>query len=320
MKRTLSQAKEYPQFVAKQLREQGLAGFKTSVATPFFVLSENISQAIDSRIQVGTPIWDADWDVLIILDACRVDLMRSVCDEYQFLPAPRDLEATWSIASMSKDWIERTFSSDYQNKVSSTGYVTGNCFTTKSTMECEPLVLDEVWKYAWDDHLSTIPARPITDRALDTWQSRRPNLDRMIIHYMQPHVPFVTDPDIGDYGGPGDFGEGFADIWHRIGDELDREVVWEAYVRNLRYVLDDVALLLDNLDAGSVVITADHGNAIGEWGLAGHPPGSLHPSIRCVPWIETTASSIGSYKPETNRVDPDAQPDVADRLSALGYT
>ena len=43
------------------------------------------------------------------------------------------------------------------------------------------------------------------------------------------------------------------------------------------YVLNDIGILLDNLDAERVVITADHGEAFGEYGILGHKLGSLHP-------------------------------------------
>ena len=317
--RIIEQTKKYPKFTVNQIKQNGITGIKNSITIPVFTMANNLSSCIDNRFQIGKPIWDEDWDVIIVLDACRVDLMRSVCDEYEFLPSSQNLETIRSIGSMSKDWIERTFSSDFQKYISTTAYVTGNCFTQKAKFECKPEILDEVWTYAWDDSISTIPARPITDRAIDTWQSQSPAPNKMIVHYMQPHVPFVNAPDIGDYGDPDDFGERFADIWSRVGEDIDYQTVWDAYLDNLRYALEDVRLLLNNIDANSVVITSDHGNAIGEWGLSGHPSGALHPTIRRVPWIETTASSDGSYTPNTKKIDRDKQRNVEERLSALGY-
>jgi glucan phosphoethanolaminetransferase (alkaline phosphatase superfamily) len=86
-------------------------------------------------------------------------------------------------------------------------------------------------------------------------------------------------------------------------------------------VLDDVELLLENLDAETVVISSDHGNAIGEWGLYGHP---THVPLSClvdVPWYRTTAEDIRTHEPESR--DPDQEPltseEVKDRLADLGY-
>jgi len=33
----------------------------------------------------GTPIYEREWDVLVVLDACRLDLMEGVADEYEFI-------------------------------------------------------------------------------------------------------------------------------------------------------------------------------------------------------------------------------------------
>ncbi|GAD53519.1 hypothetical protein MBEHAL_2279 [Halarchaeum acidiphilum MH1-52-1] len=136
---------------------------------------------------------------------------------------------------------------------------------------------------------------------------------------MQPHVPFVSNPDLGVYTRPEDFGEGFADIWSRVGESLTHEEVWTAYRQNLRDVLDDVEILLENLDAERVAITADHGNAIGELGYAGHPRDVLLPCIRKVPWIPTSAADRHTYEPELEQPDKHREVDVEGRLKDLGY-
>jgi hypothetical protein len=88
----------------------------------------------------------------------------------------------------------------------------------------------------------------------------------------------------------------------------------------LEYVLDDVALLLENMDAETVVISADHGNALGEFGFYGHPPHSPLPSVRRVPWVETTATDSGDYEP-TQEADGEVPTgeEVESRLKDLGY-
>ncbi|PSP48877.1 hypothetical protein BRC67_12005, partial [Halobacteriales archaeon QH_3_68_24] len=45
----------------------------------------------------------------------------------------------------------------------------------------------------------------------------------------------------------------------------------EAYLDNLRIVLDEVAVLLENIDADTVAITTDHGEAFGERNFYRHP-------------------------------------------------
>ena len=99
--------------------------------------------------------------------------------------------------------------------------------------------------------------------------------------------------------------------------KIDRERYWSAYRDNLRAVLDDVELLLSNLDAETVVLTADHGDALGEWGIYDHPVGCLHPAVSKVPWVETTAEDTGDYEPSDVREGDETS--VEDRLRSLGY-
>jgi hypothetical protein len=100
------------------------------------------------------------------------------------------------------------------------------------------------------------------------------------------------------------------------------EAAWEAYLDELRYVLDDVELLLENYDANRVVITADHGEAFGEYGIFGHPIGSLHPKVRTVPWAVTSATDTRTYEPNTappsTREEATSQ-NAEETLEALGY-
>lgn len=98
----------------------------------------------------------------------------------------------------------------------------------------------------------------------------------------------------------------------------DRAAVWEAYLEELRCVLDDLTVLLSNIDAETVVITADHGEAFGEYGAYKHHSGSLHPKIRLVPWVVTSAQDTGSYSPQVEPVEQNEQ-STEDALRALGY-
>ncbi|MFB6125071.1 MAG: hypothetical protein ABEJ59_03840 [Halanaeroarchaeum sp.] len=187
--------------------EDGLGTIVTYAATG---LSRMVAREVHNP---GTPIRGEEWDVLLVLDACRVDLMPEVADEYAFLPAPEDLETRWSVASMSSDWLRRTFAAEYESDVAETAYVTGNAFTKDDVFAVEPAHLDEVWTDAWDEDVNTIRPQALTDRAVDTWRDRPGGVESMVVHYMQPHVPFVANPDPGEYTRPEDFGRGFADVW-----------------------------------------------------------------------------------------------------------
>lgn len=100
------------------------------------------------------------------------------------------------------------------------------------------------------------------------------------------------------------------------------ETVWNSYLADLRYVLDDVELLLKNLDADTVIISADHGEAFSEYGVHGHEIGSFHPKVRTIPWVETSAVDEETYLPTIEAPETESElstDEVEEQLSALGY-
>jgi hypothetical protein len=293
-----------------RIRSNGWDGFRDSL----YELYEGLWRNIGWHVPRGTNIYDREWDTLVILDPCRVDLMREVHESHPFLG---DVETFRSVGSMSEEWMRKTFTDEYAGEMNRTAYVTANVFSEEVLATEEFHTLDEVWRYAWDDETGTILPRPVTDRAIDVARTEQP--DKLIVHYMQPHHPFVGNQQV-DTVDADPFGrnEGRTAIDALRKGELSRAAFWEAYRSNLELVLDDVALLLENHDAGRVVITSDHGDALGEWGIYDHPAGSLHPVVTTVPWIETTASDTGNYEPEFEPGDP-SETDVESRLRSLGY-
>ncbi|ESP89032.1 hypothetical protein [Candidatus Halobonum tyrrellensis] len=279
----------------------------------------------------GTHVYDREWDVLVLLDTCRPDVLAEVAPDYPFLPEPGRIPTLTSVGSTSWEWLHDTFAPDRADSVRNTAYVTGNAHTHRFGDEfpVDPEafgLLDEVWRYGWDDEFSGMPPRPITDRAVAV--GRRREFDRMVVHYMQPHSPYRSLDVERDVDRPGEANLG---VWDLLQDgTLPVETAWDAYRDNLRWVLDDLELLLENLDADTVVVSSDHGEAFGEWGLYGHyrhvPVGVL----RTVPWVELSATDEGTYEPtlEPPEVDADGADDpdddetaelVEERLTALGY-
>jgi hypothetical protein len=276
-------------------------------------------QALGRRLTYGMNVYDRPWDVLVVLDACRADLLRSVADDVGSLGS---VETVRSVGSSSSEWLENTFVG--HEETARTAMVTGNTWTDRYLDADAFAVLDEVWKYAWDDDLGTVPAAPITDRAIAT--ARRHDPDRLVVHYMQPHHPFVPDPIAGD-GGIARTGAHSSDsnpwILLRRG-EISVDRVREAYEANLRYVLPEVETLIENVD-GRVAITADHGNLFGEWGLYGHPMCTPVPALLAVPWVETKGEDRRTSTPTIEPPEPlpvsrvyGAESD-RQRLDALGY-
>lgn len=261
----------------------------------------------------GSSIFEDDWDLLVVLDACRSDAIERFKGSYTFLSEP---DTRTSVGSATPEWLEKTFADGPEDTLADLAYITGNPHSAYHLDESILGELDDVWRYAWDDELGTVRARPITDRAIAT--GRAEEFDRMIVHYMQPHFPSVPSPLENGGIDLETFGEEWSSVW----DELKRgtitkETAWEAYVDNLEYVLDDVTLLLENVDAEAVVITSDHGNAFGECWQYGHPAGVALNCLRVVPWYETSATDRGTHE---HRDYADSETlSMEDRLRALGY-
>lgn len=295
-------------------------------------LAIGAGRKLGRRWNYGVNVWDdaPEWDALIILDACRHDLFCEVAAEYEWLPdTPR---ARYSAASMSEEWIERHTGPDYREQMAQTALISGNAYSHLSDAvdPSEWAHVDNLVTHQWDDHHGTVLARPVTDATIDFWRNQRQasGADRVIAWYIQPHAPFVDAAwsegfDRDALGNP-DAGKEWS-IWYqcRHGD-LTLDQLWSAYRDNLRYVLDDVELLLSNLDADRVVITADHANCVGELGVWGHPKYVPHPTLKRVPWVELSSEDSGAYVPDYSSPSESEQPltdaDVDERLSALGYT
>lgn len=292
-----------------------------------------------SRYPIGTNVLDLDWDVLIILDTCRVDALQFVAEEYYFLD---EIEEIWSVGGHSGEWMAHTFDRQQMEVLSNTAYLSANPHT-KSVLENNMTAEDKqikrlsrygewdfvstsefgriehIWKYEITEEESPYnqidgytPPRSVTDRGIAV--SRNYDFDRIILHYLQPHRPYLTDAiencrDLYDYE---------KEPWEYMRKTGDRETVFKSYLNELRFVLDDVEKLLNNLDAEKVAISADHGEAFGEYNVYEHHAGSLHPFIRYVPWVTTNATDSHSYTP---RLDPTttSERSAEELLKHLGY-
>lgn len=269
-----------------------------------------------NNVNYGTNIYDREWDVLIILDGCRLDLLESVADEEEFLTPVSDIN---SVGTASREWIENTFTTMRSKAMSKTAMVTGNVWSRELLDHNDFDILDEAWKYGWDHDLGTMDPEVITHRGIQINRKMEP--DRLILHYMQPHYPFYGEK-LGSGVEPTNFTNAAEDVetvWDRLEKgEVGQNEVWTAYQDNLRHVLQHVGDLLENIEAEKVVISADHGNAMGEYDLYGHQIGMPIEPLVTVPWVETKANDTGSINPpEYSKSKNDSN--IEEKLRHLGY-
>lgn len=263
----------------------------------------------------GIDVMDESWDVLVVLDACRADLFEETAnvDEYD------SYDVRKSAGSATREWTKANFSGQART---GTIYVNGNPVVSRWVGTAFDQFV-EVWRDKFDPELGTVPARPVTEAAIEIYESNPDK--RLIVHYLQPHYPFVKNPDLRftrfegtDELEVSEGRSGASDVWEAVAlGIVDTEEAWDAYGRNLEYVLEEIEPLLEAV-SGRVVITSDHGNAIGERArpipmkLYGHPTGIRHPVLRNVPW----AVIEGEVSPEERE---DLESGVEDKLEQLGY-
>lgn len=272
-----------------------------------------------------TKVMEEDWDTLLILDACRYDMFEEAND------LEGKLEHRISLGSTSEEFLERNFDGkEYFDTV----YVNANPYVPyldldEGTFHEVVNLLDE-----WDEGLQTVHPETVVEAAIEA-HHRYPN-KRLIVHFMQPHAPFIGpkgrhdetkgwDPNREDPSLQGET------VWQHLrneksvrSDELNQ--VWEAYKENLEVVLEHVEELLPRLD-GDTVITSDHGNLVGERLYPipskqrfGHPLGVYHPGLVRVPWFRIDGENSRLIRDDAPKSEESADREVTEeRLRALGY-
>jgi len=217
----------------------------------------------------GIRVVDEDWDYLVVLDACRYDIFEEMNS------IEGELSKKVSQGSSSEEWLNENFQDLYEDIV----YVSANPYVTPTDdggfRSDEHFPSEQVYSLILDDNIQeegVVSPEKLTERALSIAKDHKDK--RIIIHYMQPHIPYIGDPGLPEGT--------VADVAKEKGDERLEEL----YRANLRRVLDSVQELKQNL-SGKIVITADHGEMLGEYGLYGHYPGIYFGELVEVPWLET---------------------------------
>ena len=281
----------------------------------------------------GQQFVESDWDYAIVLDACRYDVFSDVYDDY----VEGTLEKRQSRGSSTPEWATRTLTGDLD-----VAYFSGNPFINSlgiplnelkwgASCDYEWTATDhlgsivDVWQEGWDDSLGTVPPDSLTDSFVDHREAVERH-DRTVLHYMQPHAPFLGH---GDGGKLTTIRDGIkkqgaqesepdedsllspvvdrvrplvestlersslamkAGLWL----ELDTASVLSNGTREtvIQYHEENLRIaferIVDLLDDldGDIVITADHGEAFGEQGIWEHHIETHIPPLIEVPWLE----------------------------------
>lgn len=269
-------------------------------------------------------ITEEDWDYLIVLDACRYDVFKDVYEDY----LSGDLSKKESPACRTPDWFKSEFN---DKKFDDIVYVSSNPHIN-SRAESKGIKASEnfhdvidVWMTGWDDDKMTVPPEEVK-KAAEEASSKYPD-KRLIIHFIQPHYPYLDQKIEGLDWVKGNrsadipflkkifrkteeiiLGDKLSNtigrtnswrirnflnarcldgqdekVWRELHKDMDR---WkELYENNLRSALEEVESLTTQLN-GKTVVTADHGEALGEQDIFVHPAGIDIRVLREVPWLE----------------------------------
>ncbi|MFC7196169.1 hypothetical protein ACFQL4_18545 [Halosimplex aquaticum] len=254
---------------------------------------------------------ETDWDVLVVLDACRYDALQRVTHW--------PVERCRSPGSATGHWLEECGRSG----VLEDSYVaTGN--VNYANFDVGAAAVDHVWEDHWNDRLGNVLPEPVLGAADDFLaDGERP----VVAHLLPPHAPYVAEvgdtwipafPDVDVWRrNPGREDEdklspqvamasGHVDMERAIaGYHASVEATWEAILPTIGEWVDRDL---------TVVVTADHGETFGrwrDWKLYGHPNRvHVRPLVE-VPWI------VFEQAPPVEA--DDAADGVQEKLEALGY-
>jgi len=267
-----------------------------------------------------TELWDQDEYTLLVFDTGRYDYLEPILTDL----FNGDVQEVYSAARDTFEWIGPTWG---QRNHPETTYISGMVPVIEDIAEIQDGQfqsmyggynpgehigdIHSVWKDKWDATLSTVTPETLVDYAEDYLDR-----DKLVVHFNQPHSPYCGVPKLlghsntpsamPNQGNPND-----EPIWRavRAGTLSDTELR-VAYMGNALRALQAVTALVEHRE--NVIITADHGEALGEYGMYAHHR-TPHPKRRSVPWMEVDGIAEDLQEGRT------VESNVASKLEALGY-
>jgi len=288
-----------------------------------FVLKPLYNQYFNMQYGAGTDVMGEDWDILILLDACRFDDFEAV-DQLS-----GELESRISRGVDSDEFIRENF---LNRELHDTVYVTANPHVSLLRGEEFHATITDPIDH-WDADIGCVRPEAVTEAAKRA--HRQYPQKRIIVHYMQPH-----DPPLGptakrlrqqyQIGGPmsDDTTPDGDRIMELVADgTVATERAREAYRETLEIALEEAESLVEVV-SGRVVVSADHGEHFGEspYPLLGplyeHYQNPRTVELCKVPWFVMDAGGdrrkIKSESPR-DRESSVSEKAVEDQLEALGY-
>jgi len=277
------------------------------------------------RYDPGTDIMKEDWDNLILLDALRYDSLK----QSEFINSHSgELCKISSHGCKSIEFLRENFAGEeYHDTV----YITAN----PHIQRLEQGIFHKVIKVydQWDDKYQTVLPEDVVDAAVSAYEEYPHK--RLLVHFMQPHAPFLgpTGEHIQEEYGIRGWGDKYIDSSDMDLDqdkvvtaarkgEIPRSLFRKGYEENVEIALEHTANLLKEID-GKTVVTSDHAELVGERLFMkrryGH--GNFHTKALCnVPYfiLEFDIRRDVHQDPPVFYEETDEEI-LQDRLRMLGY-
>ncbi len=239
-----------------------------------------------------------DWDVLMILDACRFDAFERIWEQFPPGTLPGKLAKRISLGSHTATWLKRTFR-ERDSEAGKIVYLATNPhisgkYLARMGIDAQFAHVEELFTTCWDARERTVMPQRMAEEYLRL-RERFPG-KKFILHFLQPHSPYVGKtrirtgqrPDMPSpvnadgvpLTAPTDLAL-IEDCQVSLADGL------KAYDDNLRLALEVIIGLLPSIP-GRVAITADHGELFGEYGVFGHVEEMYVPELIEVPYLAVT--------------------------------
>jgi hypothetical protein len=317
------------------LNDEGIITFaKKSLQ---YILTGNILYNINNIIfdliySNRIDIVQQDWDNLILMDACRYDYFKKTIPEIDGLNG--HFRSVISQGGHSWEFMEHNFIGE---ELHDTIYITANPHTERLDDDIFHKI-KRLYATHWNDQWETVLPSDVVECAVKTHEEH-PN-KRLIIHFMQPHTPFIgsTAEELNERFNIRGFDrttgrddiEDMRDgehIRNLVQDDIvEKSAYHEAYTESLHIVLKKISELVDILD-GQTIVSSDHGELLGErvpanfWREThGHPHNLKTRTVYKVPWLEIEShhrrQTIAEKPNKSSGID---QTTLDDRLQALGY-
>ena len=273
--------------------------------------------------------FEENWDYAFIFDCARYDVFKSVYNDY----FGGKLEKRRSNASATPEWVEKNFENRKNiNYFSTNPFINSQSirlnefdyipkkYTTDPSRHIAHIV--DVWDNSWNEDIGTVLPHELNKE----FKNKHGDLAdrRTVIHYMQPHKPFIGHGKSRMENMKKKSVEKLErdDKWllpdritakfSRVVEQLEgsetamklgltmslkpsafleailgntHQIMKNHHEENLRKAMEEARKLAGNLE-GKIVITSDHGEAFGEKGVWGHHIETYVPPLVEVPWLE----------------------------------